>query len=130
MPLKNKNILIIDDAAPIRRFLRISLQARGAQLHEADTAESGLEMCNKIHPELVVLDLGLPDRDGLDILPEIKKSSNEGNPPAVVILSVRKGREIQDKAAKLGADDYITKPFLMEELLEAIDAILIQKYGA
>jgi len=120
MPLFNKQIVAIDDALSIRTFLRISLQAQGAVFHEAATASSGLELCDKIKPDLVVLDLGLPDRDGLDILPEIKRLETNGHVPAVIILSVRKEQYTRDKAFALGADAYVTKPFLMEDLVEVL----------
>ncbi|MFW0778182.1 MAG: response regulator [Rickettsiales bacterium] len=121
MLLDNKNILAIDDTLSIRTFLRISLQAHGATFHEAATANDGLELCNKVKPDLVVLDLGLPDRDGLDILPEIKKEESEKENPKVIILSVRKDQQTKHKAFTLGADGYLSKPFLMEDLLEIIE---------
>ena len=121
MPLRNKRILAIDDTFSIRTFLRISLQSHGAEFHEASTALHGMELCQKIKPDLVVLDLGLPDKDGLDILPVIKKPAHGYKPPAVVILSVRKEQQTKDRAFSMGADAYLTKPFLMEDLLEIID---------
>lgn len=120
MRLANKKILVIDDAASIRTFLRISLQAEGATYFEAATANQGLEICQREHPDLVVLDLGLPDRDGLDILPEIKKSFAANQPPPVVVLTVRREQNIISKAYALGADAYVPKPFLVEDLLEVI----------
>ncbi len=121
MRLANKKILVIDDAASIRTFLRISLQAEGATYFEAATATQGLELCLSEKPDLVVLDLGLPDRDGLDILPEIKKSTNGATPP-VVVLTVRREHNIISKAYSLGADAYVSKPFLVEDLLEVIQS--------
>jgi DNA-binding response OmpR family regulator len=125
MSLAAKHILAIDDTASIRTFLRISLNAHGAMFYEAATASEGLSLCKEIKPDLVVLDLGLPDRDGLDILPEIKHQENNGYAPNVIILSVRKEQSTKDKAFRLGADAYLTKPFLMEDLLEIIE----QKIG-
>lgn len=116
----NKRILAIDDTASIRTFLRISLQAQGAQFLEAATAMQGLAVLHESKPDLVVLDLGLPDKDGLEILPQIKEQINGHVPPPVVILSVRKEQRIKDKALELGADAYLTKPFMMEDLLEVI----------
>lgn len=120
MRLAHKKILVIDDAASIRTFLRISLQAEGAIYFEASTANQGLELFEKEKPDLVVLDLGLPDRDGLDILPEIKKKNGEHSAPPVVVLTVRREHTIISKAYALGADAYISKPFLVEDLLEVI----------
>jgi DNA-binding response OmpR family regulator len=124
MPLRDKKILVIDDAAPIRTFLRISLQAQGANFYEADTATGGLAMFESVRPDVVVLDLGLPDKDGLEILPDIKKKTGSELVPSVVVLTVRKEQNIISRAYSLGADAYLTKPFLMEDLLELIQAQL------
>jgi len=121
MLLDNKNILAIDDTLPIRTFLRISLQAHGATFHEAETAQKGVELCKAVKPDVIVLDLGLPDRDGLDILPELKNSESGKEEPKVIILSVRKDQKTKHKAFTLGADGYLSKPFLMEDLLEIIE---------
>lgn len=118
MFLQGKKILVIEDAFSIRTFLRIALTAHGSIFDESETAERGVDICRQITPDLVVLDLGLPDKDGLEILPIIKKMNNHTK---VIILSVRKEQKIKDKAFELGADAYLTKPFLMEELLELIE---------
>lgn len=120
MPLVNKRILAIDDTPSIRTFLRISLEGHSANYHEAATAEEGVRLSEELKPDLVVLDLGLPDRDGLDILPEIKKKATNGHVPKIVILTVRKEQRIIEKAYALGADAYVTKPFLMEDLMDVI----------
>lgn len=129
--LTGKKILAIDDALSIRTFLRISLESQGVDFHEAGTATDGLALCRELHPDLVVLDLGLPDIDGLDILPDIKKVGEESGAeaPRVVVLTVRKENEIKDKARQLGADAYITKPFLVDELMEIIEQHVQRKTG-
>ena len=124
MTLPNKQVLVIDDTASIRTFLRISLSAYGLTFHEAATAGEGLKLCEEIMPDLVVLDLGLPDRDGLDIIPEIKAMSVHGAPPKIIILSVRKEQGTKATAFALGVDAYLSKPFLMEDLLEVIELVL------
>lgn len=116
--LNQLRILAIDDTPSIRTFLRISLQSHGAQFHEAATAQEGLEKCVALHPDIVVLDLGLPDRDGLDILPEIV-AREPGT--SVIILSVRKEQRTRDMAFDMGACGYVTKPFIMEDLLDVIE---------
>lgn len=121
MPLTNKQILAIDDSASIRTFLRISLQAQGATVHEAPSATQGIEMSEIIHPDLIVLDLGLPDRDGLELVPILKEHTKNGVEPVIIILSVRKDQQTMDKALALGASAYITKPFLVEELVEVLE---------
>jgi DNA-binding response OmpR family regulator len=121
MSFKKRKILAIDDTASIRTFLRISLQAHGASFYEASTATEGVELCKEEKPDLVVLDLGLPDKDGLDILPDLKTKVNGTPAPKVIILSVRKEQSTKDKAFSLGADAYMTKPFMMEDLVEVIE---------
>lgn len=125
--LTGKTIVAIDDARSIRTFLRISLESQGASFHEAGTAMDGLAICRKVQPDLVVLDLGLPDEDGLTILPTIKQMQNA---PQVIVLTVRKENEMKEKARNLGANAYITKPFLVDELMDAIESNLLQKSAA
>lgn len=114
--LTGKTILAIDDARSIRTFLRISLESQGAVFHEAGTAREGVSLCQKMKPDLVVLDLGLPDEDGLSILPTLKETATR-----VIVLTVRKENEMKEKARTLGADAYITKPFMVDELMDAIE---------
>ncbi len=119
--LNGKKILAIDDALSIRTFLRISLEAHDVDFYEAGNGRDGLALCKRVKPELVVLDLGLPDVDGLDILPLIKQVEEGEVAPRVIVLTVRKENETKDMARELGADAYITKPFLVDELMEAIE---------
>jgi DNA-binding response OmpR family regulator len=120
MTLDKKHIVVIDDTASIRTFLRISLEGEGALFSEAETAEQGLDLCERTKPDLVVLDLGLPDRDGLDILPELIQRSTNGHTPPVIVLTVRKDLSVKEAALKRGASAYMTKPFLMDDLLDVI----------
>lgn len=120
MTLEGKKILAIDDTASIRAFLRVSLEDEGAQFYEAATAGEGIKLCRDISPDLVVLDLGLPDRDGLEILPEIK-GMQEGSSPAVIVLTVRRGRKTIHDAMQKGADAYLSKPFMVNDLIDKIE---------
>lgn len=120
MKLQGKDVLVIDDTQAIRTFLTIMLQAEGATVREAGTANDGLRLAREAQPDIVVLDLGLPDRDGLDILPELKHDLVSS---AVVILSVRKDQYTKDRARELGADSYLSKPFRVEDLLETLHGI-------
>ncbi len=106
-------ILIVDDETAIRRFLRISLEAQGYRVHEAATGQEGLEEAARLRPDVIILDLALPDQDGLTVLKRLREWSRT----PVVVLSVRD--EEEDKIALLdaGADDYLTKPFSPGELL-------------
>lgn len=120
--LDGKTILAIDDTQAIRTFLKISLMDLGVNFLEAATANEGLSLCQQEKPDLVVLDLGLPDRDGLDVLPEIKASPEKA--PAVIVLTVRSDRRTRDIAMERGASAYLTKPFEMDDLIETIDDTL------
>jgi two-component system KDP operon response regulator KdpE len=113
-------ILVIEDEPPIRRFLRASLGGEGYRLVEAETGQQGLSMAATQPPDLVMLDLGLPDMDGLQIIAELRRWSQM----PIIILSAR-GQE-QDKVLALdhGADDYLSKPFGMDELLARIRVAL------
>lgn len=113
-------ILVVEDEQPIRRFLRVSLESRGYSVQEAETATEGLRSLTGEPPDAVILDLGLPDRDGLDVLQQVREWSKV----PVIVLSAR-GRE-SDKVAALdaGADDYLTKPFSVGELLARIRVAL------
>ncbi len=106
-------VLIVDDEIQIRRFLRVSLTASGYVVHEAATGQAGLDQAALVRPDVVILDLGLPDMGGLDMLRRLREWSTV----PVIVLSVRDADK--DKIALLdaGADDYLTKPFSMGELL-------------
>ena len=113
-------ILLIEDEPPIRRFLRASLPAQGYHLEEATTGEEGLLQAAMRRPDVIILDLGLPDIDGL----EVTKRLREWTTTPIIVLSAR-GRE-DDKIAALdaGADDYLTKPFGLGELLARLRVAL------
>lgn len=119
VPAQNREkpcVLIIDDEPQIRHFLRISLKTEGYELLEADNGETGLGLCARHSPDLVILDLGLPDMDGSEVLAGLR----EWSAAPVIILSVR-DRELEKvKALDLGANDYVTKPFGVEELLARV----------
>jgi len=108
-----RSIVVIDDEVQLRRLLRVSLEANGYKVYEAADGQQGLVEVATRHPDLVVLDLGLPDMDGLDVLARLRDWTSV----PVIIVSVRDGE--QDKVAALrgGADDYLTKPFSTAELL-------------
>ena len=106
-------ILVIEDEDPIRKFLRVSLSAQGYRLVESTTARDGLLQAASAQPDLIILDLGLPDMDGVELTRRIREWSKV----PILIVSAR-GKE-QDKVVALdaGADDYLTKPFGLSELL-------------
>jgi two-component system, OmpR family, KDP operon response regulator KdpE len=106
-------IVLIEDEAPIRRFLRVALTGQGYRLFEAATGEAGLVEAATRQPDLIILDLGLPDLDGLEVIRRLREWASV----PIIILSAR-GQE-RDKIAALdaGADDYVSKPFGIGELL-------------
>lgn len=113
-------VLVVEDAAHIRKFLRVSLEAHGYAVQEARLGSDGLELCASEAPDLVILDLKLPDMDGLTIIPRLR----EWTQVPILVLSVR--AEETDKVAALdaGANDYVTKPFGISELMARIRALL------
>jgi two-component system KDP operon response regulator KdpE len=113
-------VLVIDDEAPIRRFLRVALEAEGFGVIEAATARAGLAAAARETPGLVVLDLGLPDADGLTVLRELRGWSQV----PVLILSVRADEAGKVEALDAGAQDYVVKPFGVKELLARVRGLL------
>jgi two-component system KDP operon response regulator KdpE len=113
-------VLVIDDEPPLRRFLRAALTGHGYRLLEAETGTLGLSLAASHNPDAVLLDLGLPDLDGIEVARQLREWSRV----PVIVLSAR-GRE-DDKVAALdaGADDYLTKPFGVNELLARLRVAL------
>ena len=111
-------IVVIDDEPQIRKVLSITLEAQDYKVIEAAKGKDGIIAVATNHPQLVILDLGLPDKDGFSILSEIRTWSSV----PVIILSVRESEDSIVKALDLGADDYVTKPFNTKELLARIRA--------
>ena len=115
-----KKVLVVDDEPQIRRALRLNLSARAYDVSEATTGEAALALTRTLHPDVVLLDLGLPDMDGIVVLDSIRQWSHV----AVIVLTVRDDDRSKTAAFEAGADDYITKPFDMAELADRIAAIL------
>ncbi len=113
-------VLVVDDEIQIRRLLSVSLEANGFRVHEAATGQDGLLQTAMLKPDVIILDLGLPDMHGLDVLKRLREWSHT----PVIVLSVHDADE--DKIALLdaGADDYLTKPFSMGELLARLRTAL------
>jgi two-component system KDP operon response regulator KdpE len=113
-------VLIVDDEMPIRRFLRVSLVGEGYRVVEAATASEALDQIAAQRPDVVVLDLGLPDRDGVEVIREVR----EWSPVPIVVLSVRDRDHDKVAALETGADDYLTKPFGVGELMARLRVAL------
>lgn len=115
-------ILVIDDEPQIRKFLRISLVSQGYKVLEAATGTDGLSQAALSKPDLLVLDLGLPDMDGQQVLSEFREWSSV----PVLVLSVRASEVQKVQALDAGANDYVTKPFGIQEFLARVRALLRQ----
>jgi two-component system KDP operon response regulator KdpE len=122
-------ILVVDDEPPIRRLLRTTLAVHRYEVQEAANAAQAIEAVRTGKPDVVILDLGLPDRDGLEVIAEIRALS----PVPILVLSSRDDERGKVAALDAGADDYVTKPFGAEELMARIRAALrhrVQEQGA
>jgi len=122
---KEPLILVVDDEPAIRAFLRSSLAARGWASEEAATAETGLTLALSLNPDLVLLDLGLPDLDGVEVITRLRKTSRV----PIVVLSARDQERDKVEALNAGADDYLTKPFGLDELTARIKVALRHRSG-
>jgi len=115
-------ILVVDDEVQIRRLLEITLSAAGYKISEATSGKDGLVLAAQLQPRLIILDLGLPDIDGLKVLQNLREWFF--NP--IIILSVRSSEDDIIKALDWGANDYLTKPFRSGELVARIRAAIRQ----
>lgn len=113
-------VLIIDDEQAIRNILRIGLKSAGYQVAEASDGTAGIQKIEAFHPHLVLLDLGLPDMNGFEVLKELRKWSRV----PVIILTVTDDEQTKVKLLDAGADDYLTKPFGTNELLARVRVVI------
>ncbi|MFZ6003718.1 MAG: response regulator [Actinomycetota bacterium] len=113
-------VLVVDDEPQILRALSTNLRARGYQVDEADSGERALELAARLHPDVVVLDLGLPGIDGIDVVHGLRGWTEV----PILVLSARDDEASKVSALDAGADDYVTKPFGMDELLARLRAAL------
>jgi two-component system KDP operon response regulator KdpE len=123
---KSLTALVVDDEPPIRRFLRTSLVASGYRIVEAGNAADALRLFAAETPDLIILDLGLPDRSGLEVISEIRMTSTV----PIIVLSARDDERSMVEALDLGADDYIGKPFGVAELMARMRAALRHAFQA
>jgi two-component system KDP operon response regulator KdpE len=117
-------IVIVDDEAAIRRLLKSALERDGYAVIEASNAREALSALDIDRPDAVLLDLGLPDRDGIELVPLIAKSD-----AALLVISAREGTQEKIAALDLGADDYVTKPFDTDEVLARVRRALRQRFS-
>ena len=112
--------LLVEDEPQIRRFVRNALEEASWHIHEAETMQRGLIDAGTRTPDLIILDLGLPDGDGIDFIADVRKWSNV----PIIVLSARASEQAKVRALDAGADDYLTKPFGVEELLARVRATM------
>ncbi len=113
-------VLLVEDEPQIRRFVRLALEGQGCNVDETATAAAGLEAAGLMQPDLVILDLGLPDRDGLDFIRDLRAWADL----PILVLSARSLESDKVAALDAGADDYLSKPFGVSELLARVRALL------
>jgi two-component system KDP operon response regulator KdpE len=113
-------VLVVEDEPDIRRFVRLTLQTEGHEVHEASTLQRGLIEAGSRRPELAIIDLGLPDGDGVDLIRDLRTWSSA----PVIVLSARSGEADKVAALDAGADDYLVKPFGAAELMARVRAQL------
>ena len=114
------HVLLVEDEPRIRRFVRLALESQGCVVAEAETAAVGLDAAGKTRPDLLILDLGLPDRDGLELIRDLRAWATM----PILALSARSLESDKVAALDMGADDYLSKPFGVEELLARVRAML------
>jgi len=122
----NQRILVVDDEAPIRRYLRAALSAQGFSVYESASGEEALQAVLSHRPDMIILDLGLPDIDGI----EVTRRLREWSQTPIIILSVREAEQDKIAALDAGADDYLTKPFGTGELLARMRVALRKQSSA
>jgi two-component system KDP operon response regulator KdpE len=122
----SQRILVVDDEAPIRRYLRAALSAQGFNVYESASGEEALQAVLSHRPDIIILDLGLPDIDGI----EVTRRLREWSQTPIIILSVREAEQDKIAALDAGADDYLTKPFGTGELLARMRVALRKQSSA
>lgn len=116
----SKKVLVVDDEPKIRLIIRANLEARGYEVHLARDGIEGLDMANRVLPDVIVMDVNMPKMDGIETCRRIRQWSDT----PIIVLTVREDEKDKVKALDQGADDYITKPFGMDELLARIRVAL------
>lgn len=125
METKGLKIVVIDDEPQIRRLLKVSLEAYSYDIHEAATGQEGIMTAVSVHPDIVIVDLGLPDMDGKEVVQKLREWSEV----PIIVLTARDQEQEKIQSLDQGADDYITKPFSMGELMARIRVCLRRSYS-
>ena len=117
-------ILIVEDEKPIRKFIRVSLETQGYECIEASDGSNAITLVYSMNPDIIILDLGLPDMDGIEVIRKIREFKDT----PIIIVSARGQDRDKIDALDLGADDYLSKPFSMGELLARV-RVLLRRVG-
>jgi DNA-binding response OmpR family regulator len=117
-------ILVVDDDPSIRKFVQVNLEARGHKVLTAANGEEAIRMAEKEKPELIILDIVMPEMDGFAVCRKIREWSSI----PIIMLSAREGENDREKCAAYGANEYLTKPFILRELLSQVKTLLKQNY--
>lgn len=118
--MKSAKILVVEDEVSIRRFLKVSLESNSFDVIEAVNGQEGISMAGSYRPDVIILDIGLPDIDGFGVIKQLREWSST----PIIVLTVHDQEEDKVRALDLGADDYLTKPFGVPELLARIRVVL------
>jgi DNA-binding response OmpR family regulator len=118
--MENKSILVVDDDPSISKFVQVNLEARGYKVFLAVNGEDAILITEKENPDLVILDIVMPEMDGFTVCRKIRKYSNV----PVIMLSAREEENDKEKCEACGANDYLTKPFILKELLSLVKTFL------
>lgn len=118
------SVLVVDDEVHIRELVRMGLALQGFVVSEADTGRRGLEQFESAPPDLVILDVMLPDLDGFEVARRLRRSTGPHRQTPIIFLTARDATEDRVEGLRLGSDDYLTKPFSIEELAERVKAVL------
>jgi two-component system, OmpR family, response regulator VicR len=120
--LATSKIMVVDDDPSIRKFVQVNLEARGYEVLTASDGEDAIKVAEKENPQLIILDIVMPEMDGFTVCRKIREWSSI----PIVMLSAREGENDKEKCAACGADDYLTKPFILRELLDMVKTLLKQ----
>lgn len=120
--MDNNRILVVDDDPSIRRFVKVNLEARDYTVLQAVDGEEAIRIAEKNKPDLVILDIVMPEMDGFEVCRRIRKWTSV----PIIMLSAREGENDKEKCEACGANDYLTKPFVLKELLSLVKFLLSQ----
>ncbi len=129
-PIEKLHVLVVDDEENITELVAMGLELSGFDVEKVATGRAALAAIERRRPDLVVLDVMLPDIDGFEVAKRLRQSEGEGTSVPVIFLSARDTTSDKVEGLRLGSDDYVTKPFSIEELIERVKAVLRRSSGA